>query len=542
MSSRSIAARGFAAEFDVRPSTATERQHICRHQQKRHSVESKVSGFLSEPLAQDIQDWLLGPPLRRLFAPSLPLITEINKAHLVMLARTKIVDARICRKLARGVLELECEGVNAFTLNPALEEAYFNYEAEFNRRLGPDVGGYLHVARSRNDLKAALDRMRARDGALRIMDKLLALRESLLERGRTYAGVVMPGYTHMQPAQPITYGYYLLGLAHALERDFQRLAECYARLNQSPMGACALAGTLFPIDRSLTAQLLGFDAVMPHAQDAVATRESITELVSHGALLTGTLGRLAQDFYNMTTHEFATLHLPDSVAATSSIMPQKKNMTVLENIKGRVASVTGALVTALTAYKATPYTHMQDGHNEGLRWTWDAIEDVLAATAVSQVVVERAVPNRERMYELVRANYSTVTDLADMLVRDGQLSFREAHHVIGRAVRLAVAQNLPADRMTVEHIADASRAILGRTVTLDAARLRAGLDPGQAVERRAGSGSPARSDITAMLKALRSRLRADTTGLRKRQAALASAHARLDKVIRTMAGRKSSKD
>ena len=264
-------------------------------------MESKISGFLSEPLLPEIQAALLEPALKRLFAVSLPIITTINKAHLVMLARTKIVDAEICRQLARNVLELEHEGVGAFKLNAALEEAYFNYEAEFNRRLPPEVGGQLHVARSRNDLKATQDRMRAREYALAIMEELLKLRAKLLERGERFAGIVMPGYTHMQPAQPITFGYYLLGVVHGIERDFARFAECYPRLNECPMGACALAGTPFPIDRAVTAELLGFDRPLAHSLDAVATRDSIIELLSDCALLAGTIGRLAQDFYNMTT-------------------------------------------------------------------------------------------------------------------------------------------------------------------------------------------------------------------------------------------------
>lgn len=498
-------------------------------------MESKISGFLSEPLAPEIQNWLLGPALERLFPGSLPFITEINKAHLVMLAQTKIVNGDICRKLAVNILELEREGPDAFELNPALEEAYFNYEAEFNKRIGADVGGYLHVARSRNDLKAAQDRMRARGYALRIMRELLRLRAKLHERSELFADIVMPGYTHTQPAQPITFGYYLLGIAHALERDFQRLSECYARLNQCPMGACALAGTSFPIDRALTAELLGFDGVMAHAQDAVATRESIIELVSHCALLAGTIGRLAQDFYNMTTHEFGTLHLPDSIAATSSIMPQKKNMSVLECLKGRVAPLTGALVTALVGYKGTPYTHMQDGHNEGLRWVWDALEEIVAGVALCHVVVDKATPNKERMHDLVRTNFSTVTDLADMLVREEKLSFREAHHVIGRVVRLAVTQGLTADQITLDHIAEAGREVLGKAVTLNAAALRDGLDPNRAVERRAGSGSPARSDVARMLASLSERLRDDATKTESRRAAIENARARLNEAVMKMA-------
>ena len=220
-------------------------------------------------------------------------------------------------------------------------------------------------------------------------------------------------------------------------------------------------------------------------------------------------------------------------------MPQKKNMAVLECLKARVAPVTGALVSALAAYKATPYTHVQDGYNEGLRWAWDAFEETLAAVKLCHVVIDKAVPNEARMLELVRKNFSTVTDLADMLVKNGDFSFREAHHVIGRAVRFAVAQGLTADQISVDHIRDAAREVLGKSITLDPAAVRAGLDPVQAVERRAGSGSPASRDIVVMLRALTSRLQADGEQTQSRRAMLVDAQTRLADAIKEMSGQKA---
>ena len=270
-------------------------------------MESKVSGFLSEVLAPEIQRYFFGPLLERTFPAAFPLMTEINKAHLLMLIRCGIITDRVGQDLARAIGRLEQEGAGAFELDPAREDPYFNYESRLIEVAGSDIGGRLHVARSRNDLKSTQDHMRARMLALRIMAELSDLRDKTIAQAEQFADVVMPGYTHLQPAQPITFGYFLLGIAHALERDYRRIAECYPRINMNPLGTGALAGTSFPIDRAMTAEFLGFDCVMAHAQDAVASRDCVIELLAHGCLLASTIGRMAQDFYVMTTYEFQTL-------------------------------------------------------------------------------------------------------------------------------------------------------------------------------------------------------------------------------------------
>ncbi len=501
---------------------------------------SKVSGFLSQELAPVIREYITGPALYRSFPAALPLITLINKAHILMLMHCGIITGDTARKLAQAVLQIEKEGIAGFELNPALEDPYFNYEAKVIERIGSEAGGQIHVARSRNDLKSTMDHLRARALCLRILEGLRALRETLVACGERFKDVIMPGYTHLQPAQPITFGYYLLGVAYALERDWQRISECYARINMNPLGAGACAGVTFPIDRRMTAHLLGFDAVTDHSLDAVASRDYLIELISGCTLLASTIGRLAQDFYVMTTFEFRTLQLPDSVAITSSIMPQKRNMTALEILKGRVAQATGALTTALTGYKATPFSHMLDGHQEGLRWAWDTLEEIAWSLPVARFIVESAEPRRERMLELVHSNFSNITDLADALVRISGLSFRDAHHVAGRAARLALDQGLTSDQITAEHVAAASDSILGRRITLDPAVVDDILDPAQVVERRAGTGSPAAQDMEMMLSNLKSRLNQDCTLYEERRNQVAESRRRLEADFASLAQGKSA--
>ncbi|MFS8085334.1 MAG: lyase family protein [Acidobacteriota bacterium] len=247
-------------------------------------MTSKVSGLLSEGLDPILQHEMIAPSLTKVFPTVLPLITAINKAHVLMLMHQGIISAEVAQQLAAAILELERLGPGAFTLDPAREEAYFNYEARLIELAGPDIGGRVHIARSRNDLYATIDRLRTRAVMLGLSRALLELRKALIEQATQHRDVLMPGYTHMQPAQPITFGYYLAGVAHALERDHRRLAECWVRVNLGTLGAGALAGTSFPIDRAATARALGFDDVAPHAQDCVGSRDYLAELLGTVAL------------------------------------------------------------------------------------------------------------------------------------------------------------------------------------------------------------------------------------------------------------------
>jgi len=346
----------------------------------------------------------------------------------------------------------------------------------------------------------------------------------------------MPGYTHLQPAQPLTFGYYLLGLAQSLARDHDRLDGCYRRLNANPLGTGALAGTSFPIDRNQTTALLGFARVEPHAQDAVGSRDYLIELLGHCALMATTWGRLAQDFYVMTSYEFATLTFPDRVAGTSSMMPQKKNMVVLESLKARSATVLGAYVAGIAGQRGTNFTLTVDGARESFRWAWSALDDTIEALTVLRIVVSEAEPLPERMLALVRANYSTATDLADALVASGTLPFREAHHVVGAAVRLAMDRAIPADRMDATLIAEAARQVLGRDVTVAQELVADAVDPVRAAERRAGTGGPAQADMAAMQATLGQQLAEEEGWLGGERERIKAAQARLEKDFTALAG------
>ena len=472
-------------------------------------MESKVSGLLHESLSREAQTAIFLPWIEQSFGPSLPFLTEVNQAHVVMLHDTGLLARETASSLLAVVDELATAGPDAFTLDASLEDVYFNYEAEVIRRLGPDVGGRLHTARSRNDLQSTLDRMRARKVALSLIEGNLALRRTLINQAAKYTDCVMPGYTHLQHAQPITFGFYLSAVERGLKRDFDRLLGAFRRLNECPLGAGAMAGTTFPVDRQAVSALLGFSAPVAHALDAVASKDPLLELLCAALFVATTFGRLAQDFYLMSTFEFSTLTLPDSLAITSSIMPQKKNQAVLEFLKGRQSHVLGALVTGFASFRAAPYSHALDSNADSLHWLWQAADELVDTIPVMEQVISRATPNAQRMAELAGANYSTATDLADLLVQKKGLSFKEAHHITGRVVRLAIDAGLGVADIPPELVSRAAHEATGRDISLSREEVADAFDPRAAVERRRNGGGPSGHDMESLLTQSELQLAAD---------------------------------
>ena len=471
--------------------------------------QSKVSRRLAEAIAPEVIEHVYRPRLAGEMVAVFPYLSALNMAHLVMLAERGILTSAQARAIAGGLLRIEADGAESITPDPLLEDAYFNTEAKLIALVGADSGGRLHIGRSRNDLSAALDRMRARDALLALLDGVNALRAVLLERAGKFADVVVPGYTHLQPAQPITFGFYLSGLASALARDAARLADCWGRTNLSPMGAAALATTGFPIDRARTAELLGFDAVLEHGLDCVASRDFALEMVSAAAQLALTLSRFARDMHTAVSHEFAAIRFPDSVCGTSSIMPQKKNPVVLEHLLGKASHVVAAFMSAASCVRGGYFTNTLDVHREGLSMLWGGLAEAERALALATIAARTAEPEADMLLERARRNYSTATDLADTLVRDANMDFRTAHHVAGGVVRMLMDRNLGAHEATLAMVDEASQDVAGRPAGLSEAQLAQALDPAQAVASRTLPGGTAPSEVRRMVQAMQGVLAED---------------------------------
>lgn len=453
-------------------------------------MESKVSRRLNQPLAKEVIEYVFLPRLNREFFANFDILNQINLAHLLMLHEQGILDRNTSVLLARAIAQMQSDGPDAIELDAAREEAYFNYEAHLIKQVGQNVGGRLHTARSRNDIGATVDRIRARDFTARIGHALIGLAQAALAQAEKFADHVMPGYTHMQAAQPVTYGYYLSALADAWTRDADRLLHVLDITDGCPLGSCALAGTAFPIDRNLTSKLLGFNRPMSNALDGVASRDFALELSATLSIMMITCSRMVQDFYIWSTPEFGYLSFPDRVASTSSIMPQKKNPAVLEYLRGKTGHLIGLTSAAFSTVKSTHFTHSGDSSRESTRSCWEACDEALRSLELMTLLVTAAEPERLAMLARARQDFSTVTDLADLLVRKADTSFRDAHHIIGEVVRNSLDQGIPANAITAQTVNAVASNQLNRKIELAQQDIQACLDPERNVAARESYGGP----------------------------------------------------
>lgn len=482
---------------------------------------SKVSRRLREKTAAEVCDLIYLPRMAN-FGDVFPYLTEINEAHLLMLHKQGLIPDEAAHKLARAMLDMETDGAAQVPLDPQREDAYFNYEAHLISLTGADVGGRLHTARSRNDILATIDRLSTRDRLLELLDVLGQVRDTALARAEQYVDVVMPGYTHLQPAQPITYGFYLAGVAQALERDTDRLMQAYLHVDRCPLGAGAFAGTPFKIDRQETARLLGFGGVVDNTLDAVASRDFMFEVMAAITLLATTWSRIAQDYFVWGTDEFRLIEFPDSVAGTSSIMPQKKNPVVLEYLKGRSGKILGLFTGAMAGLKGTNFSHTGDANRESIAGFAEMVRECKDGLALLRLVLDTAQPARQEMLARAQRNFCAATDLADVLVQNADVSFRQAHHVVGAVVRDAMDRGMPADQISIDMLDAATEAQLQHASGLSQEMLSRSLDPALSVLHRE-AGGPAPVSVRHTIHAARSALQAQLLQNAQRKAALAQA-------------------
>ncbi len=359
-----------------------------------------------------------------------------SRAHCSMLVAQGIVSEADGEKILRGLDTILHEiEAGEFTFDRALEDIHMNVEARLKALIG-DAAGRLHTARSRNDQVATDFRLWLRDAIDRLDGLLTALQSALLDQAERHAATVMPGFTHLQAAQPVTFGHHLMAYVEMLRRDRGRFADCRRRLNESPLGAAALAGTSFPIDREMTAAALSFERPCGNSIDAVSDRDFALEYLAAAAVCIVHLSRLAEELVIWSSAQFDFVKLSDAFTTGSSIMPQKKNPDAAELVRAKSGRVMGALQGLLVVMKGLPLAYGKD-MQEDKEQTFAAADDLeLCVAAMAGMVADMAV-NREAMAAAAGAGFTTATDLADWLVRVLGMPFRDAHHVTGRIVRLA---------------------------------------------------------------------------------------------------------
>ena len=376
---------------------------------------------------------------------------EGSRAHAAMLAACGIITDSDAEAIREGLLTVlsEIEG-GTFEFSTALEDIHMNVEARLKELIG-EPAGRLHTGRSRNDQVATDFRLWVRGQCDAVAVGLQALMKALVEQAEAGADMVMPGFTHLQTAQPVTWGHHMMAYVEMFSRDLSRVQDARKRMNESPLGAAALAGTGFPIDRDMTAKALGFDRPMANSLDAVSDRDFALDFLSCASISAMHLSRFAEELVIWSSAQFRFVVLSDRFSTGSSIMPQKKNPDAAELIRAKVGRITGALVGLLTVMKGLPLTYSKD-MQEDKEQVFDAADALMLALAAMTGMVSDMKPNVESLRLAAASGFSTATDLADWLVRELGLPFRDAHHITGALVKLAEDKGCDLHELTLQEM------------------------------------------------------------------------------------------
>jgi argininosuccinate lyase len=369
-----------------------------------------------------------------------------SRAHVAMLAKQEIVTAADASAIDAGLAAVHAEiEAGQFTFSRSLEDIHMNVEARLAEIVGP-AAGRLHTARSRNDQVATDMRLWVRDTVDQLDEQLGDLQQALADRALAFAGAVMPGFTHLQSAQPTTFGHHLLAYVEMLGRDRGRLQDARRRMNECPLGAAALCGTSFPIDRHATAAALGFDRPTANSLDSVSDRDFALEALAAASICAMHLSRFAEEIVIWTTPQFGFVRLSDRFSTGSSIMPQKRNPDAAELVRGKAGRVIGALSGLLIVMKGLPLSYAKD-MQEDKEGTFDALRTLSLCIAAMAGMVRDMEPDTRAMKKAAGVGFATATDLADWLVRTLKMPFREAHHVTGRIVGLASGRGIGLEKL-----------------------------------------------------------------------------------------------
>tara|TARA_Y100001935_G_scaffold29590_1_gene22983 strand:- start:2631 stop:4043 length:1413 start_codon:yes stop_codon:yes gene_type:complete len=372
----------------------------------------------------------------------------LSKEHSNMLYKQKIISYKENRIIQKGLKQIESEMINdKFYFSDELEDIHMHIEARLIELIG-DTGKKLHTARSRNDQVATSFKMWVRDELDTLLILINNLQASIIKQAEAHINTILPGFTHLQPAQPISLAHHLLAYVEMLGRDRTRLEDAKNRLNKSPLGAAALAGTSFPIDRFYTAKALGFDNPMENSIDAVSDRDFVLEVLSNASIIMVHLSRLAEEVVIWSSPGFNFITLPDSFSTGSSIMPQKRNPDAAELIRGKTGRVSSAFNNVLTMLKGLPLAYSKD-MQEDKEPFFDAIDNLKLCLSVSEGLIKEISFNVDEMKKMAELGYITATDIADWLVKECNIPFRDAHSITGRVVKYAEKNNLTLDEVSI---------------------------------------------------------------------------------------------
>lgn len=463
---------------------------------------AEVAAFLS---SMDADRWIADADIR------------VDIAHLLMLDTQNIIERDASSAVMAALLGMYENGVPETVFDDEYEDVHAGIEACLIAASGMDKGGRLHMGRSRNDEVATCIRIRLRQELLAHMEGLSSLRAALLEQAERHTETVMPGFTHLQHAQPTTLGHYLAAYEQALSRDFERLWDAYGRVNRCPLGAAAFASTGYPIDREMTAGLLGFPELVLNTMDAVSARDFVIEVTAACTILMSTLSRMAEEIVLWSSAFVRFVTLDDAYCSTSSIMPQKKNPDTAEIIRGKSGVVAGSFTAAFTAVKGLPMSYNRD-LQDVTPSLWRAVSESGACVGIATGIIATATFHPDRMREEAGRGFSTATELADVLVREFGLPFRVAHNIIGRAIRSETI-SLPVLEAAAQELSGIS--LIERGLTEE--RILEALDVDVSVRMRSAPGGPAPQAVTEAIAIQNVTLEEDRIWIRSEEGRLQDA-------------------
>jgi argininosuccinate lyase len=453
-------------------------------------------------------------------------VIDINKAHVIMLMEQKIIKRSDGAKL----LEALTKHAN-IKFAPSSEDVHMAVEEIVLKEVGWETGGNLHIAKSRNDQVATAIRMELRENLLDLMLSVIRLQESMAEMAEKHLKTVILEYTHLQPAQPVTFAHYLLSHLDALERDLQRLQETYERVNLCPMGAAALATTSFPISRERVAELLGFNGIVENSIDAVGSRDFILETAAALTLIAVNLSRLAEDLIVWSSPDFGVIELPDGFASTSSIMPQKKNPEVLEVIRARASHVLGDFVASAAALKSLPSTYNLD-----FQEITPKLSEAVEVTNSSLDMFAKLIPNLKVSTDIsskALKSFAAATELANMLVRKYDVPFRSAHKIVGSLVKSLIDSKQTFLSATPRLLQKVAQDAVGIKLVVNAEDITESFDPLKMVEAYKVKGGPAPTEVKRALTAREKRIVLVKSNVSKLKQKLDEAEIKLESTVKS---------
>ena len=450
----------------------------------------------------------------------LDALLEIHYAHTLMLARQGIIPLPVAQRCLEGLDSLDRAELASARFDGKYEDLFFYIEAALERACGPENAGHMHTARSRNDIDITQYRMRLRRDLLDLVSAVNHIRRVLLATAQSHIATIMPGYTHTQPAQPTTFAHYLMAVVEMLGRDECRLRAAFATVNRNPLGACAITTTGFPIDRQFTTELLGFEGLQLNSYGAIAATDYVTETAGAIATCMVNLGKVTQDFLLWCTVEFGFLRLSESWVQISSIMPQKRNPVAFEHARILASKALGHAQSVLIASHNTPFGDIVDSEDDLQPLVFGMTAEAVRALRLFAGIVPDCEVNVARMAERANADFLSVTELADTLVRSEQISFREEHHIVSAVVRGLRGHYSP--EAMVDAVLSANPLQTPRAVLLKA------LDPANFVAVRRIPGGPALEPLREAIQAAEGEIAKTQEWLQSKTAMLAACAKRID--------------